>query len=276
MKVSLWFGLLLGLLLTSNSSLGQGTEVAPGVSLVGTIQSGDIPESSGVISSKRARGLFWTHNDSGADMIFAMGSDGAVTGQYKLKDTEIQNAEDIASGAGRLYLADIGNNTGNRDTVDVYLLPEPNPRRSGEIRPLRRWQLEYPNDPFDAESFFVSKGYGYVIEKETGNAHVYRFKLNGKGTRTLEEQCELNMDAPAAGADITSDNRRLAVISNQGAYLFALPGRVPTEGTLDPVLFVPYALDQMEGCTFTRDGLLVTAESGEILLFTDPQFRTKK
>lgn len=276
MKVSMWFGLLLGLLLTGNSSFGQGTEVAPGVLLVGTIQGSDISESSGLITSKRARGLYWTHNDGGADAVFALGSDGTVTGQYKLKDTEMDNCEDIAAKGGLLYLADIGNNTGSRDSVEVLAIPEPNPRRSGEVRPVKRWQLEYPNSPFDAESFFISKGYGYVIEKESGNAHVYRFKMAGRGAKTLEEQCELNMDAPAAGADLTSDNRRLAVISNQGAYLFELPGRVPSEGTLEPSLFVPYALDQMEGCTFTRDGLLVTAESGQILLFTDPLFRTQK
>jgi hypothetical protein len=160
--------------------------------------------------------------------------------------------------------------------VDIVVVPEPNPRRSGEVRPVKHLRLEYPDDPFDAESFFISRGFGYVIRKESGNAHVFRFRLNARGTTTMEEQGELNIDAPAAGADITSDNRRLAVITDQGAYLFTLPGRVPTQGTLDPTLFVPFVLAQMEGCAFTRDGLLVTAESGEILLFTDPLFRTRR
>ena len=276
MKTVILIGWALYFFVSTSKSFGQGTEVAPGVLMIGTIQSADIPESSGIASSRRGKGLFWTHNDSGADMLYALTPAGDVTASYKLKDTELQNWEDIASAPGRIYAADIGNNGANRNSVNVYAFPEPNPRRSGEVKPLRTWKLEYPDDPFDAESFFLSRGYGYVIQKEGGNAHVFRFKLNGRGTdRTLEEQCKLNLDAPAAGADITSDNKRLAVITSAGAYLFALRGKVPTSGTLEPTLFVPFSLDRMEACAFTRDGLIVTAESGEILLFTDPQFRLK-
>jgi len=276
MKAARWFGLVLASVVPTVSSFGQGTEVAPGVLLLGTIQSGDIAESSGVVPSRRARGVFWTHNDSGADTLYALTADGTVVGQHKLKDTELQNWEDIASTPGRIYIADIGNNTGSRNRVNVYAVPEPNPKRSGEVRPVKRWEVNYPDDPFDAESFFVSRGHGYVIQKETGNAHVFRFRLSGRGTeRALEDQCELDLNAPSGGADITPDSKRLAVITSEGAYLFVLPGRVPSAGTLEPALFVPFALDRMEGCAFTRDGLLVTAESGEILLFTDPQFRLR-
>ena len=276
MKAANWFGLGLAIVFSTVSSFGQGTEVAPGVLLLGTIQSANIPESSGIVPSRRARGFFWTHNDSGADTLYALRTDGTVVSEYKLKDTELQNWEDIASTPGRLYIADIGNNTGSRNSVNVYAVPEPNPNRSGEVRPVKHWRVEYPDDPFDAESFFVSRGYGYVIQKETGNAHVFRFRLAGRGTdRTLEEQCELDLGAPAGGADLTPDNKRLAVITSAGAYLFALTGKIPSEGTLEPALFVPFTLDRMEGCAFTRDGLLVTAESKEILLFTDPQFRLR-
>ena len=276
MKTVILAGLVFVLLISTTGSFAQGTEVAPGVLLVGTIQSSEIGESSGIGPSRRGRGIFWTHNDSGADTLFALTPAGTPLGQSKIKDAELQNWEDIALTPGRIYIADIGNNSGSRNHVDVYAVPEPNPRLSSEVRPLKRWRLNYPDDPFDAESFFLSRGHGYVIQKESGNAHVFRFKLNGRGVeRTLEEQCELDLGAPAAGADITSDNKRLAVITSAGAYLFALPGRVPASGTLDPTLFVPYALDRMEGCAFTRDGLLVTAESGEILLFTDPRFRTR-
>jgi hypothetical protein len=96
-----------------------------------------------------------------------------------------------------------------------------------------------------------------------------------KGNVTLQEQCRLNVDAPVSGADLTADGRRLAVITREGAYLFQLKGGIPARGQLEPTLFVPFAKEQMEGCAFTREGLLVTAESGEIYLFTDPLFRTR-
>ncbi len=263
------------LVLSLASTFAESIEVAPGVLQLGTFENSAIAESSGIVPSRRGTGFFWTHNDSGADTLFAFSADGSGTNGYHIKDVELQNWEDIALAGGRLYIADIGNNTGARNQVDVYAVAEPNPRTSGELRPTKHWTLDYPGQPFDAESFFISRGYGYVIEKETGNAHVYRFKLSGKSNVNLDEQCELNVGTPVAGADITADNRRLAVITREGAYLFALKGKVPSNGTLDPVLFVPFSHDRMEGCCFTRDGLLVTAETGEIYLFNDPQFRLR-
>src|ERR1051325_959586 len=248
---------------------GETNEVAPGVLQLGVIQSSEISESSGIIPSRRARGFYWTHNDSGADTLFAIRADGSVSGEYQIKNVELQNWEDIASTPGRIYVADIGNNDDHRDTVNVFAVPEPNPRRSGELRPIKHWTLHYPDEPFDAESLVISHGYGFVISKELtgGEARVYRFKLNGKQDVTLEPQCKLDVNAPVAGADLTPDNRRLAVITREGAYLFELRGRIPTEGKIEPSLFVPYTHERMEGCCFTRDGLLVTAESGEIFLF---------
>ena len=265
---------LIGLtFLTACSMVAQPVEVAPGVVQLGNLQNPNVTESSGAIASRRLRGAFWTHNDGGSAVLYAFTTDGTPLSEWIIEDLETHDWEDIAWSAGRIYIADIGNNHG--EPGDVYLVAEPNPRKSGSLRVLKHWKLEYPDDPFDAESFFVSRGSGYIIKKENGNAHVYRFKLSGKTAGQLEKQCSLNTDAVVTGADITRDNKRLAVLTDSGAYLFALPRQIPEEGTLDPVIFVPYSLEGMEGCTFTRDGLLVTAESGEILLFTDPLFRSR-
>ena len=252
-------------------------EVAPGVLQIGTIQNASITESSGLIPGHSARGLYWTHNDSGRDVLYAITATGQDAGEYKIKDVEIEDWEDIALAGGRLYLADIGNNAGARGHVDVYAVREPKPPRPGDLRPLKHWTLNYPDNPFDAESFVVSHGYGYVISKdlENGEASVYRFRLGGKSEVTLEKQCRLNVNAPPAGADITADGKRLAVITREGAYLFEFARRIPDSGKQEPTHFTPFVRDRMEGCCFTRDGLLVTSETREIFLFTDPVFRLK-
>ena len=253
-------------------------EVAPGVLQIGAIQNPAIVESSGLIPGKAARGLYWTHNDSGVDVLYAMTATGGDAGEYKITDVEIEDWEDIALSGGRIYIADIGNNSGARGHVDVYAVREPKPPRPGDLRPMKHWRLNYPDNPFDAESFVVSRGYGYVISKELegGEASVYRFRLGGKSEVTLEEQCRLNVDAPPAGADLTKDGRRLAVITREGAYLFEFPKQIPTGGQVEPTHFTPFLHEQMEGCSFTPDGLLVTSESREIYLFTDPVFRLSK
>jgi hypothetical protein len=262
---------LLALLFTICTGLPQPIEVAPGVMQLGTFQNPNITESSGVVSSRLVRGTYWTHNDGGAPVLYGFTTNGSARGEWSIQNLEVRDWEDIESGVGRLYIADIGNNHG--EPGDIYVVSEPNPRRSGNLRVLRRVKLDYPGSAFDSESFFISHSFGYIIEKESGNAHVYRFRLSGRTAGRLVEQCDLNTGSPVTGADVTKDSRRLAVITDAGAYLFPLPRRVPTTGTLQPTLFVPYALEGMEGCTFTRNGLLVTAETGQILLFTDPLFR---
>jgi len=250
-------------------------EVAPGVLQLGTIQNPAITESSGVIPAHRSPGIFWTHNDGGEGVLYGVTADGAPAGQFTVTGAQLDDWEDIAYSLGRIYIADIGNNTGSRSHAHVYAVREPLPGRTGEVSVVKSWTLSYPGDPFNAESLVLARGYGYIIKKESGGAHVFRFKLSGGSDKTLEEQCKLNMSAPAAGADITSDKRLLAVITNEGAYLFAFHGKIPSEGTIDPELFVPFSHDRMEGCCFTRDGLLVTAETREIYLFTDPLFKIR-
>lgn len=260
--------------LSASLALAQQTEVAPGVLHLGTLQNPSITESSGVSASRRFRGAYWTHNDGGDPRLYGFSSNGTASGEWTVENLKLRDWEDIAVSGSRIYIADVGNNHG--DPGDVYAVEEPDPRQSGILRVLNHWVLNYPGSPFDAESFFISRGYGYLIEKGLGNSHVYRFKLAGRSAGVLEKQCLLNTDSPVTGGDITSDNRRLAVITDSGAYLFLLPARVPSSGMLQPALFVPYALAGMEGCAFTRDGLIVTAETGDILLFTDPLFRIRR
>ncbi len=278
MKGNVFVSIAAIILGSTSFSRADTNEVAPGVLQIGTIQNPNVIESSGLVPGRSARGLYWTHNDSGLDVLYAMTATGADAGEYKIKDVEIEDSEDIALAGGRIYIADIGNNTGARGHVDVYAVREPKPPRLGDVRPSKHWRLNYPSNPFDAESFFVSRGYGYVISKELegGEASVYRFRLGGKSEVTLEEQCRLNVNAPPAGADITADGKRLAVITREGAYLFEFARRIPADGKIEPTHFTPFTHDQMEGCCFTRDGLLVTSESREIYLFTDPVFRLNK
>jgi hypothetical protein len=250
-------------------------EVAPGVLLVGQFSTNEINESSGIIRSRRGAGAFWTHND-GDNSLFSFQRDGRQLGKWSISGRVLVDFEDIAWSPGRIYAADIGNNLLDRTNVFVYSVPEPGPTFSGSLPLKKTWRLTYPgNEPFDAESFLVHRGYGYVIAKQLvdGSAGVYRFRLRGKGPRLLEPQCRLNADSDIGGADLPPDGSRLAVITDEGPYLFDLPGTIPGAGTQQPDLYIPFLFPGMEACCFTRDGLLVTAETGEVFLFTNDRFK---
>jgi hypothetical protein len=275
MRVHGWFGLLTAVTAFAPVAFAQ-EEVAPGVLHVGTIQNPAIGESSGIVAAKRTKGAFWTHNDGGLDVIYGVTREGESLGEWKIKDVDLDNLEDIATGPGGLYLADIGNDTHSRDEILVVRVPEPGASRSGELRPTRVWTLTYPDEKFDAECFFVSRGFGYIISKELsgGEARVYRFRLNRRGAKfELEPLCKLNVDDEPRGADITSDGKRLAVITGSGAYLFRFDRNIPNDGVVEPDTFVPFSQSSMEGCTFSTEGLVVSSESREIYLFTDPAFQ---
>lgn len=249
-------------------------EVAPGVLLVGQFSTNEINESSGIIQSRRGTGAFWTHND-GDNSLFAFKRNGRQLGKWNISGRILLDFEDMAWSPGRIYAGDIGNNLTNRTNVFVYSVPEPGPTFSGSLPLKGIWKLSYPADPFDAEGLLIHRGYGYVVAKQlvNGSAGVYRFRLRKKKPQVLEPQCRLDADSDIAGADLTRDGQRLAVITDEGPYLFQLLGDIPATGVLVPTLYVPFLFSGMEACCFTRDGLMVTAETGEIFLFTHELFK---
>ena len=157
---------------------------------------------------------------------------------------------------------------------------EPNLRRAstGTVTINKTWKLRFPDKRFNCESFFVSGSYGYLISKDLdqGGAPIFRFPLlvRPRDSITLEKVGVLPMESEPAGADLSANRHRLAIITSAGAYLFMARDNVLTSD--HPTLFfVPFAHALMEGVTFAGDGIVVSAESGELFLFNDIPFRTK-
>lgn len=75
------------------------------------------------------------------------------------------------------------------------------------------------------------------MERRSRFCRPNRFKLASRRESMLQEQCRLNVDFPPTGADITKDRKRLAVITDDGAYLFEFQrGRIPSSGQVEPSL----------------------------------------
>jgi hypothetical protein len=87
----------------------------------------------------------------------------------------------------------------------------------------------------------------------------------------LDKAARLPIESPVTGADISSDGMRLGIVCHAGAYIFEINGKV---GKADeaPYRHAKFKSDYIEGCCFVPEGLLATAESREILLFTDAAF----
>jgi hypothetical protein len=168
--------LLLSSLLTASLSACNaaepqpGQEIAPGVRLLAYMSDMRIKESSGVIASRRYANVFWTHNDGGGpkkQVLYAIDREGNTRAAFPVTGATFHDWEDIAiDDAGHLFLGDIGNNDAKRDMLAVYEIDEPDPTANiGPVSPKRGWTLKFPNAPFDCESLFIWKDYGYVISK---------------------------------------------------------------------------------------------------------------
>ena len=268
---------------SKSPSVPEGKTVAPGVLEIGRITNPRITESSGVVASRQYPGVLWTHNDGGGgrkQVLFAISRDGRSLGEFLVADAALVDWEDIAiDNEKHLYIADTGNNEAKRAEVTVHQIDEPNPKSPvAFVRVKRSWRLRFPDQPFDCESLFIWDGYGYVVSKvfNDARAQIFRFPLvEQKSPATLELVAKTRIESPVTGADISADGKLLALLAKSGAFLYRVNGNISHAAGKEKEKphQTKFRHEHIEGCCFVPEGLLVTAESREIYLFTDPAFR---
>ena len=260
-----------------------GKAAVKGVHEIGRIASARITESSGIVASRQFPGVLWTHNDGGGgrkQVLYAIDRKGKSIGEFILADVLLHDWEDIAiDDANHLFIGDLGNNELKRTELAVHQLDEPDPKQGVNFVQIKRsWRLRYPGKPFNCESLFVWKGYGYVISKvlDDARAQIFRFPLSDtKEPLTLELVATTKIESPVTGADISPDGRLLALVAKSGAFVYRIDGDV-TKVIQGKPHQTRLRHEHIEACCFVDDGLLATAESREIYLFTDPEFHWKQ
>lgn len=257
-----------------------GAEAPAEVSVIGRLDTSRISESSGVVLSRKFPGVFWTHNDGGGrnrQQLFAITRQGKILADFSVQGVRLRDWEDIAIDDQRhLFVGDIGNNDAKRLQLAVYQIDEPDPKSSGPVVQVKRqWHLLFPKAPFDCESLFVFNGYGYVISKvfKDKKAELYRFPLTEqKEPAVLQFVSRLRIDSPVTGADLSPDGKLMAVVSKGGASVWKIDGVFDKLSKMKP-FSTRFRHEHIEACCFVPEGLLATAESGEIFLFTNEAFR---
>jgi hypothetical protein len=168
-----------------------------------------IAEASGLAVSRRVPGRLWTHNDSGQPVLFALDSQGAISGQLRITGASVEDWEAIAVGAcgggSCLYIGDIGDNDAKRRAVTIYRVPEPDAgaRATAAAEVIH---AAYPDGAHDAEALLVSgDGRLYIVTKgETGPIGLYRFPADLKAGATVRlERVGAPMPASTADSRIT-------------------------------------------------------------------------
>lgn len=170
-----------------------------------------VVETSGAAISRRTPSTIWTHNDSGGEpAIVAVGMDGSLAGVVEVTSAVNLDWEDMdvaSCDAGScLYLADVGDNSEQREEVVVYRVPEPLPSDAATT-PADEFRLVLPDGPRDAEAIFVLPGERlFLVTKGRSHAvDVYRYPgdLSAGQTVTLEWVQSLTVSRPSPPDQVT-------------------------------------------------------------------------
>jgi len=176
----------------------------------------DLREISGAVFWN---GMLWAHNDGGdAPVLY-----GLDTTEFKVrKKIYVQNAvntdwEDIAQDETHIYIGDFGNNSGNRNYLQVYKIAKKDIAASASDSVPVQPQIitfSYKDKPavsqkkhrhnYDAEAMAVSEGRIYIFSKNwlRGPSLVYAADT-AAGAYVLAPVCTLGTDFLVTGAEFS-------------------------------------------------------------------------
>ncbi len=240
-----------------------------------TTELGDLSvESSGIVESPIEAGLFYSLDDAGNDAVLHLFTlEGSVEGNQTIEGAENVDWEDLGSGPcvggvegeACLYIADIGDNNKERDSVTLYLVPASRGLSATATACTMRYE---DGQPQDAEALLVSPdGTVRIVTKEAGgDAKIYRLDAppcEGKGL--LVEEAELNLsgdseeDRKVTAGAMSADGTMVVLRSYSQAWLWR---GCTLDWGAEPEMLDLGSQPLGEAIAFAADGALVTSSEG--------------
>ena len=220
-----------------------------------------IPEASGLAVSRRNPGVLWSHNDSGnATVLYALDTAGTLIGRV-LVPIRTHDWEDISAARcglnDCLFLADIGNNKGARQRVQIYRLPEPAPGDT-KTAPPEIFNATYADGPHDAEALFVVGADLFIVTKDRLGG-VYRSTLSSSRELTFQRIGQLGL-AAVTDAETSRDGKSVVVRTAHEAVLYRTDDLI--RGRNVPYLRIPIGgLREAQGEGVALDGSMLYLSS---------------
>ncbi|MFF0478246.1 WD40 repeat domain-containing protein [Streptomyces sp. NPDC004284] len=220
-----------------------------------TIEDPRITESSGLAASRTHPGIYWTHNDQDAPLIYGVDSRTGKT-VATLTMTGVgtpRDMEAIAVGPdGDIYVGDIGDNLdGSWDHVWIYRFPEPKELKDQTVR-AKQYVVKYADGARNAEALMVHPKTGrvYIASKNQDGGGLYAGPehLSSSGTNVFRRVDDVPWVTDGA---FSPDGDRLVLRGYFTAKEYAWKdGRLGDGGT---AVNAPFQ-GQAESVTYTTDG----------------------
>jgi len=195
---------------------------------------------------------FITHNDSGGEpSLYVFNEDGEIIETIELNknpDFEIENNdwEDITNDNKYFFVADTGNNFGNRDNLNIIRVSKGTDFMVDGIIEISYSDQESffprPKHKYDAEAIIVieDKIALFSKDRENLNTDLYLVDKNQNGSQILTSEVSYNVNTLITGGDYDEDRNLLALVSynsNGNQYL---------------LLFENFKLNNLENNTFKK------------------------
>ncbi len=195
---------------------------------------------------------FITHNDSGGEpslyVFNEMGQVIETIGLNKNPDFEIENNdwEDITNDNEYLFVADTGNNFGNRDNLNIIRVSKgADFMVDGIIEISYSDQKSFfprPKHKYDAEAIIVieDKIALFSKDRENLNTDLYLVDKNQNGSQILKSEVSYDVNTLITGGDYDEDQNLLALVGYN------------SKGDQYLLLFENFELNNLENNTFKK------------------------
>ena len=205
---------------------------------------------------------FITHNDSGGEpslyVFNEMGEVIETIGLNKNPDFEIENNdwEDITNDNEYLFVADTGNNFGNRDNLNIIRVSKGTDFMVDGIIEISYSDQESffprPKHKYDAEAIIVieDKIALFSKDRENLNTDLYLVDKNQNGSQILTSEVSYNVNTLITGGDYDEDRNLLALVSYN------------SKGNQYLLLFENFKLNNLENNTFKK--FIIPLEQAQI------------
>lgn len=265
----------------ASSPAREGLHTAPAAIAVEVVLLSELPtevnESSGLAMR---HGRLWTHNDSGnAAILFELSEAGdTITRRLYLKNAPNYDWEALAQDDTSLYIADCGNNAGDRDWMQIYkvawqqldaakdgaeVLAEKIQFRLADTTPSRNPHAH--NN--DCEALTVVGDELWLFTKNWQDRYTRLYRLNKTAAvQEVASSGEFFANGLITGADYDPQTQRLALLGyrlgflNFSAFIWILPvlDNAPQWDQANYLSISP--MRQWEAILWQQGDLLLTSE----------------
>ena len=244
----------------------------------------EVRETSGIALHNE---LNWTVNDSGGEpVVYAINNDHDIEKKVYIREAKNVDWESLAQDDEFLYIADCGNNRGNRSVVQIYkvLWLSLIEGVTGESVAAEKMNIRYADFPeeklsrehnFDCEALTVVDDELWLFTKGWGNEKTKLYRLDkSKPNQAVAAEQEYNVDGLITGADFDPLSRRLVLLGYDKnlifgqSFIWLVPvDSLPIWDKAQRIKLHPYA--QWEAVAWNKEEgeneLLLTSERSPLL-----------